>query len=409
MSPEIDPMTIVREKLDQAVEVLKEKDLDLWITFARETSQVKDPCIDLIVGSDVTWQSAFLVSRTGERIAIVGRFDAENVEDIGGYTTVIGYDQSIRKPLLEQVARLNPRHIGLNFSDSDPSADGLTHGMFRIMANILGSTEYATRLVSAEHVVGALRGRKTLAEVGYIRAAIGASEGILREVEALVRPGMMEEEIAQFVHRTVEERGLGLSWEADLCPLVVAGPDGPFGHRMPGEFKTHLGALLQLDFGVKREGFVADLQRTMYFCRPGEKKPPAKVQKAWRAARAAIEAGRAALKPGARGWEVDAAARKTLVEAGYQEYMHAFGHHIGRTAHDGATVLGPKWERYGESVEGVIETGNVFAIELGVQVPGYGYLGCEEDVLVTPNGAEYISEVQEEIWLIPSDRADETK
>ncbi|MGB9872456.1 MAG: M24 family metallopeptidase, partial [Anaerolineae bacterium] len=111
-------------------------------------------------------------------------------------------------------------------------------------------------------------------------------------------------------------------------------------------------------------------------------------------------AGRAALRPGARGWEVDAAARQTLVEAGYAEYLHAFGHHIGRTVHDGATVLGPKWERYGKSIEGVIEAGNVFAIELGVWVPGYGYLGCEEDVLVTPEGAEYLSEPQEEIWCI---------
>ncbi len=399
----IDPLAIVREKLDQAIEVLKEKEIDLWITFVRETPQVKDPCVDLICGFDLTWQSALMVSATGERIAIVGRFDAENLENVGGYTTVIGYDQSIREPLLEHVTRLHPRKIGLNFAESDPSADGLTHGMFRILANILGGTEYATRLVSAEEVIAALRGRKTPTEVDYIRAAIGATEGILREVEALVKPGMTERAIAEFVHRTVTERGLGVAWERDLCPLVVAGPDGTFGHRMPGDFVTTEGALLQIDFGAKREGFVADLQRTMYFCRPGEKKVPEEVERAWKAARAAMEAGRAALKPGARGWEVDTAARSTLVEAGYPEYMHAFGHHIGRNAHDGATVLGPKWERYGKSIEGIIEEGNVFAIELGVQVPGYGYLGCEEDVLVTAEGAEYLSEVQEEIWLVSCD------
>ena len=400
VSPELDPLAIVREKLDQAVEVLEEKDIDLWITFARETTQVKDPCMDLIVGFDITWQSAFMVSRTGERIAIVGRFDVDNIKSIGGYTTVVGYDQSIREPLLEHITRLNPRNIGLNFSESDPSADGLTHGMFRVIANILGGTRYATRLESADGIIAALRGRKTPAEVSYIRAAIGASEGILREVEALVKPGMTEREIADFVHRTVTERGLGVAWDWDICPLVVAGPDGVFGHRKAGDFKTALGGLLQLDFGVEREGFVADLQRTMYFCRPGETELPDDVQRAWDTARAAIEAGRAALKPGAHGWEVDAAARQTIVEAGYPEYMHAFGHHIGRNAHDGATILGPKWERYGKSIEGVIEAGNVFAIELGIQVPGYGYLGCEEDVLVTQAGAEYLSEVQENIWMI---------
>jgi len=80
--------------------------------------------------------------------------------------------------------------------------------------------------------------------------------------------------------------------------------------------------------------------------------------------------------------------------------MHAFGHHIGRTAHDGATVLGPKWERYGTSIEGVIEAGNVFAIELGVAVPGRGYVSREEDVVVKVDGGHYLGEQQEELWTI---------
>ena len=112
------------------------------------------------------------------------------------------------------------------------------------------------------------------------------------------------------------------------------------------------------------------------------------------------EAGRAALKPGVRGWEVDAAARRALVEAGYPEYMHAFGHHIGRMAHDGATVLGPRWERYGSSVEGVIEVGNVFAIELGVAVSGHGYIGREENVVITATGAEYLGRPQKGLWIV---------
>ncbi len=400
MYPEIDPFAIVREKLDQAVRILREKDLDLWITFVRETTQVKDPSLDLILGLNLTWQSALMVSRTGERIAIVGRYDVDNVRIVGGYTTVIGYDQSIREPLLEQIERLRPRRIGLNFSESDPAADGLTHGMFRVIAGILAGTEYSLRIVSAEEVIAALRGRKTPAEVDRIRAAIGAAEGILREVEALVQPRMTEREIAQFIHQTVRERGLEVAWEPDYCPIVCAGPESSFGHRMPGDYRVERGQLLQIDFGVRWEGFVSDLQRTLYFCRPGEESPPEEVLRAWHAARAALEAGRGALRPGARGWEVDAAARRTLTEAGYPEYMHAFGHHIGRSVHDGATVLGPRWERYGTTVEGVVEAGNVFAIELGVYVPGYGYIGCEEDVLVTESGAEYLSEPQEEIWCV---------
>ncbi len=391
---------IVREKLKQAGEILEEKDLDLWLTFVRETTQVKDPCLDLLLGFDLTWQSALMVTRTGERIAIVGRYDEDNVKNTGAYTRVISYDESIREPLLEQIKRFTPRKIGLNFSQSDPSADGLTHGMFRVLATMLGGTEYATRFTSAEEAIGALRGRKSPAEVDRVRAAIDTTAEILREAADRVEPGMTEREIANFIHGAVEARGLGTAWEWDFCPIVCAGPEGTFGHRMPGDLKAQTGCLLQIDFGVQQDGFVADLQRTLYLCRPGEEKPPQAVEQAWQAARAALEAGRAALKPGARGFEVDAVARSTLVEAGYPEYKHAFGHHIGRNAHDGATILGPKWERYGTSIEGEVEVGNVFAIELGVMVPDYGYIGCEEDVLVTPEGAAYLSEVQEELWLV---------
>jgi Xaa-Pro aminopeptidase len=169
---------------------------------------------------------------------------------------------------------------------------------------------------------------------------------------------------------------------------------------MPGDTILHRGHLLQADFGVEKEGFVSDLQRTWYLLDEGQVEPPAAVRAAWEAARRALEAGREALRPGARGWEVDQAARDALTSAGYTEYMHAFGHHIGRTVHDGATILGPRWERYGDSVERRVETGNVFAIELGVSVPDHGYIGCEEDVLVTSEGTEFLCEPQAALGCI---------
>ncbi|MEE8391739.1 MAG: aminopeptidase P family protein, partial [Anaerolineae bacterium] len=191
---------IIHEKLDQAVQVLAEKDIDLWITFVRETSHIGDPCLALLLGLDLTWQSALMISRTGERIAIVGRFDVDSVERVGGYATVVGYDQSIREPLLEHLTRLNPRQIALNFSENDSAADGLTHGMFRVLTKIVADTEYANRLISAEGVIGALRGRKTPAEVSRIRAAVQETDVIFQRVGQLIRPGVTAREIACWFH-----------------------------------------------------------------------------------------------------------------------------------------------------------------------------------------------------------------
>jgi Xaa-Pro aminopeptidase len=137
-----------------------------------------------------------MISRGGERIAIVGRFDTENVARVGGYTTVVGYDQSIREPLREHVVRLDPDEIALNFSESAPAADGLTHGMFQVLQDLLAETDYVAcaddRFISAEGIITALRGRKSPAEVARIRSSVQAAETIFRRVEPRIQPGMTE-------------------------------------------------------------------------------------------------------------------------------------------------------------------------------------------------------------------------
>ena len=86
--------------------------------------------------------------------------------------------------------------------------------------------------------------------------------------------------------------------------------------------------------------------------------------------------------------------------AGYPEYQHATGHHVGRAAHDGGGVLGPRWERYGRMPFVPIEVGNVFTLELGIENTGAGYIGLEEMVLVTDDGCEFLTSPQSELWLL---------
>lgn len=391
---------IVREKLDQAVQILKEKDLDLWLTFVRETSLTPDPSLDLVAGVDMTWHSAFLVSRTGERIAIVGRYDAENINAIGAYTEVMGYDEGLRPSLRNAVERLDPRTIAVNYSANDPAADGLTHGMFLYLRDMFAGTPYADHFVSAEDFIASLRGRKSPSEVERIRAAIRTTEAMYADLGDSLAVGQTEREIADRLTARRLELGLGTAWDEASCPIVNSGPNSPLGHTQPGDFKIARGQLVHMDFGVKENGFCSDLQRMWYALDAGETTAPPDVQRAWDACWGAIDAGASALRPGAVGWHVDAAARTYLTEMGYPEYKHALGHHLGRVAHDGSTLLGPRWDRYGQTPYGVVEPGNVYTLELGVAVPGRGYIGLEEDVLVTESDIEWLSTPQRDIWNV---------
>jgi Xaa-Pro aminopeptidase len=391
--------SLVQEKLDQAVEILREQDVDLWLTFVRETSLTNDPCLELIAGTYSAWTGAFIVSASGERVAIVGRFDAPSVEQVGGYE-VIGYDESIKPALVQTVERLGPRSIALNYSRSDPAADGLTHGLWLELQETFAQTPFADRFRSSEAIVNALRGRKSHGEVDRIREAVRETEEILDLVTAALRPGLSELEVAELMHGEIARRGLGYAWARDHCPAVNAGPDKEVGHAPPGELRTARGELLHADFGVSRDEYTSDLQRVWYFLDQGETGPPGEVQRAWDALWTSIDAGVAALRPGVAGWEVDAAARTSLVDAGYPEPMHALGHQLGRSAHDGGTTLAPRWDRYGAAPLGLVEVGNVFTVEYGAAVPGHGYIGLEEDLVVTADGVEWLSTPQRELWLV---------
>src|SRR6266705_2172164 len=125
-------MTRIQEKVNQAVEILKEQQTDIWLTFVRETSGVRDPMLDFLIGpNDLTWPSALILTRKGEKIAII-----------------------------------------------------------EILRDYLKGTQYADCLVSAEPIVNALRGRKTSAELERIRKAVEITNEIYKKTFDFIKIGM---------------------------------------------------------------------------------------------------------------------------------------------------------------------------------------------------------------------------
>lgn len=391
---------IVIEKTRQAASLLKENTIDLWLTFVRETSANGDPILPLIYGdSDLTWQSALIFTRSGESLAIVGRFETETAENIGAFSRVIPYDESIRPVLLAELERLNPAQIAINYSESDVLADGLSHGMYLNLLALLEGTPFSGRLVSAEHLISGLRGRKSDLEIARIRQAITVTEEIYAKAFANLEPGMSEIEVAEMMQAEVIERGLGFAWPRGNNPAVNSGPDSPVGHNAPTGIRIERGHLLHFDFGVRENDYCSDIQRMVYFPKPGESQPPAPVRKGFNTVVQAIQAAFNAVRPGAQGVAIDQAARAVVTGAGYPEYKYATGHQVGRLAHDGGAILGPAWDRYGRTPFLPLEVGQVFTLEPGLMVPGYGYIGLEEDVLVTGRGAVFLSTPQTELIL----------
>jgi Xaa-Pro aminopeptidase len=397
--------SLLIEKMDQAIGILQETGTDVWLTFVRETSAVRDPALSLIYGpATLTWQSALLLARSGERIAIVGHFDAETAARTEAYTEVIPYHESIRPHLQEVLSRFAPQRIAINYSLDDVGADGLTHGMHELLLAHLAGTPHASRLVSAEKIIGALRGRKTPTEIDRIRAAIETTEQIYARTFAALRPGMTERAASDFMHRLLVEFDVEAAWDYEGCPIVNFGPDSPVGHVTPTETALAPGHIIHIDFGVRQDEYCSDIQRVGYFLTPGEDRPPEPVRYGFATIVQAIDAAVAEMRPGRTGVEIDAAARAAVTGAGYEEFKHATGHHLGRTAHDGGGVLGPAWERYGDGPLRILEAGHVYTVEPSLFVEGYGEIGIEENVLVTDAGCEFLSRPQTELIVLRDGR-----
>ncbi|MEI7577424.1 MAG: Xaa-Pro peptidase family protein [Armatimonadota bacterium] len=396
---------LTREKLAQAATLVRESGAHVWLTFVRETGEGSDPALPFICETGLVWISALLVGRDGRKVAVVGNYDADPLKHSGDWDEVIPYVQGIRAPLLETLESWIPKgeqpRIAVNFSEDDDKADGLTHGLFRLLTSHLEGTRFAGSLESAHPIVSRLRGLKTSEEIRRLREAITATDGIFATVPGRLHLDLDERTLYRMIQADIDANRWGYGWSRSGNPIVNFGPDSMIGHGVPSaEVRLRPGHLVHIDLGVIVDGYSSDIQRCWYVAEPGESTLPADLEAALAAVTGAIQAGANRLRPGVKGYEVDAAARSFLISTGYPEYMHALGHQVGRVAHDGGSLLGPRWERYGRLPDEPIEEGQVYTLELGVTVPGRGYLGLEEMVRVGESGIEWLSTPQRSIPVL---------
>lgn len=397
-TPKDQLLEIIEEKHSQLEGILQECQFTTWLVFLRETAANPDPVQNLVIGGDVVWESAFIFhidNKKFHKIAIIGDFDAEAERNKALWTEVIPYTEGISSILSETLNRFNPSQIAINYSDDDVVADGLSHGLFRKLSRYLPKMQ--ERFVSAAPIIQRLRARKTKTEIDLVRAACELTEEINNEISEQLQPEMNEVEIQQLFHQRMNEHGVLEAWERDACPAVDAGPDKEMGHVGPTtKFQIQSGHTLHNDFGVKLKGYCSDIQRMWFF--GSREEIPEELDYAFETVHGAITRAAEFIKPGVKGMEVDQIARDYVIKRGFEEYKHALGHQVGMKAHDGGVILGPLWERYGDTPKGIVEEGNIFTLELYVKTDNYGMVSLEEDIVITNNGCEFLIPRQED-WI----------
>jgi Xaa-Pro aminopeptidase len=134
-----------------------------------------------------------------------------------------------------------------------------------------------------------------------------------------------------------------------------------------------------LDFGARLGGYCADMTRTVVIGKATDRH-----REIYGVVLAANEAGRAAVRAGIPGREIDAAARAVIVDAGFGEYFgHGLGHGVGLEVHE-LPGVGPR-------SEGIVPAGAVVTIEPGVYIPGFGGVRIEDLAVVESAGPRVLT------------------
>ena len=312
-----------------------------------------------------------IVERSGKATMLSdGRYEIQLAQECGDLPAMVRPPgQKLDELLAEAISSLKIKTLAIE-------------AMHVRVATFRGWTEQlsGTTLVETADVVEELRKIKDADEVATIRRSIDVAQRAYREVISNLTPTMTENDVYYALESTM--RGLGAEG-VSFHPIIGAEPSGSLPHYRPRDVALGDCRTLLVDWGAKVDGYCSDLTRTL--SRPGTTSPTS--ARFADAHQAVLEAQLAAIDRIAGGDEAiedDEAARSVLKKAGLADaFKHGLGHGFGLEIHEDP--------RMGPASETTLRSGMVLTVEPGVYFEGEFGIRIEDDLLVTDEGCEVLS------------------
>ena len=248
--------------------------------------------------------------------------------------------------------------------------------------NGVSGSQLGIELVSVQGIVEELRMIKDDDEIGLIRKSIEINQRVFDILRLQLTSRHTERQIAHLLEQQMRQMGAsGVSFE----PLVAVGSRSALPHARPGEQQVADSPFLLVDWGTSFQGYASDLTRMTV-----TGKLDAKFEEIYHIVKRAHDNAIAAIYPGQSYNQVDAAARKTIADAGYGEFFgHGLGHGFGLEVHERP--------RLSPISNGQLKPGMVVTVEPGIYLPGWGGIRIEDDILVTPDGYQVLSSLPNDL------------
>jgi Xaa-Pro aminopeptidase len=307
-----------------------------------------------------------LVTQTDALLLTDFRYEVQAADEVGGQARVLIEPSSLwtrlfqELPSLSGVARVGFEAAQVTYRDAQRFTEQGARWTWHPVADL----------------VEPLRAVKDPGELTQIRLAADCAVRALERTLPAVRPGLTELAVAGLLEHALRDEGSeGFPFEV----IVAAGARSALPHARATGAVLQPGDFLLLDFGAIVGGYCSDITRTVVLGQASAAQR--EVYEVVRGAQAAAVAG---IRGGMTGRDADALARRYIEQAGWGEaFGHSLGHGIGLEVHEAP--------RLARTAETPLPVGAVVTIEPGIYRAGWGGVRIEDDVLLTPTGAEVLT------------------
>lgn len=233
----------------------------------------------------------------------------------------------------------------------------------------------------APNLLGPLRLVKSAEEIAKIRRACELADACVQHAFRMVQPGVTEYDINLDIEFFIRRHGAEIAFP----PIVVSGERSARPHGRASDKPLAPGDFVTIDLGAKLDGYCSDITRTVVVGKASDRH-----REVYAAVLEAQLNALAGMRPGVTAKEADRFARDALAKHGLDKFFgHGLGHGLGTEVHDGG-VLNP-------SGSDVLAPGQVWTVEPGVYIEGFGGVRIEDDVVVTGGGLEILTRTTKEL------------
>ncbi|MCP9327737.1 M24 family metallopeptidase [Liquorilactobacillus satsumensis] len=236
-------------------------------------------------------------------------------------------------------------------------------------------------IVPLNGVLEKMRSVKEPEEIALLRKSCKLAEDGYRMLLQEISAGQAEIEVANHLDQIMKKLGATAS---SFPTIVASGTRTILPHGSASTKVLQQGELVTLDFGYFYKGYTSDVTRTFSLGRQ-----PESIKALYQVVAHAQQQTIAAVRPGITGAELDQIGRSLITQAGYGAYFnHGMGHGIGQSIHELPNI--------GKNFANQLEPGQVITIEPGIYLPPEAGIRIEDDILVTADGFEELTNFAKE-------------